>query len=47
LNGDFPFDDVTVEKSAQLLGQVFLNAQSDVVEVDQQGGVRGMYLGLT
>lgn len=55
LDGDFAFDDVAVEKSAELLGQVLLNAEGNIVEVDQKGSVGsmgsmrrlGMRLGLT
>jgi hypothetical protein len=47
LNRNFAFDDVAVEKGAKLFRQILLDAQRDIVKIDQQGSVRGMYLGLT
>ena len=43
LDGDLALDDVAVEEGPELLGQVRADAQRDVVEVDQQGGVRGVH----
>jgi hypothetical protein len=47
LYGDLAFDDVAVEQGAKFFREVLLNAQRDVVEVNQEGGVRGMDGGLT
>ena len=43
LDRDLALDDVAVEEGPKLFGQVLLDAQGDVVEVDQQGGVRGVH----
>ena len=43
LDRHLALDDVAVEEGPELLGQVLLDAQGDVVEVDQQGGVRGVH----
>ena len=43
LDRDLALDDVAVEEGPELLGQVLLDAQGDVVEVDQEGGVRGVH----
>ena len=42
LDRHLALDDVAVEEGPELLGQVLLDAQGDVVEIDQQGCVRGV-----
>jgi hypothetical protein len=47
LYGNLAFDDVAVEQCAEFFSEILLNAQRDVVEVNQEGGVRCMDGGLT
>ena len=35
------------DNAAQLFSEILLNAQCDVIEIDQEGGVGCMYCGLT
>ena len=45
LDGDFALDDLGAEQRAQLLSEVGANPHRDVVEVDEEGGVRRVHLG--
>ena len=47
LDRDFAFDDVAVQEGSQFLGEVLLNPEGDVVEIDEECCVRGVYRGLT
>ena len=46
LHRDLALDDVAVEEGPELLGEILLDPQGDVVEVDQQGGVGSVHGGL-
>ena len=43
LDGDLPLDDVGAEERAELLAEVGADPHRDVVEVDEEGGVRGVH----